>query len=153
VAPPPPPSAAAPRPLEAAAREPKEGDRIAIPEDPKDLAFLAGCWTTGEGHRTGDGSQAVNRVCFDGRGRGTVTIDLLGSNGRVVESCRGRASASIEGKRIKMRQFSARCPRRGNFSGGTIWCEPVPAGEAKCEAKNASERHGFPIPIYYRGPA
>jgi hypothetical protein len=70
---PPPASAQAPRPLEAdpraAARAPAVGDRLTIPDNPKDLAFLEGCWSTVKAPRTHrNGWSNSPRTCFDKRG-------------------------------------------------------------------------------------
>jgi hypothetical protein len=125
---------------------------LTIPDNPKDLAFLEGCWTTAKGHTTGTGRSASARICFDKRGRGNSVLDHLGGNGQVVDTCRGTATASIRGGKVVISQSRSRCGDGTRYGGATVWCEPVPAGAARCEGRNEGSREMVSVPLYYKGP-
>lgn len=83
--------------------EPKkeQPQNLEIPDNPKDMSFLKGCWLAGKGllKNTRTGLPVAVKYCFDANGRGDALIQEYDNRGRKIRECKGTATARLTADR------------------------------------------------------
>lgn len=124
-------------------RPPSQEGTMIIPDDPDNLAFLEGCWTSTGGLRVSRTTKPVsNRYCFGATGAGTLTITYVDTG----EACVGSLSATRRGSTVTIDGTEARCPRSGYFVPTHAVCRPGDGGVAQCDV-NGLDDNGRPVVI------
>ena len=133
------PPPAPPKPKEDAAPVPKpepspapkpKNEHLEIPDNPKNLAFLEGCWEAEIPQGApGRYARTPQRLvyCFDKNGKGT---GILSSRATGEEICVGGAEGELKGDSLSIRDKPPLQPRA--CIGETITCQNSSSGMAEC---------------------
>lgn len=120
------------------------GERMEIPEDPKDLAFLEGCWKTAELSQARSDIPLDVQYCFDRKGEGEVIVTARGSR---KAPCRGRARARFDGSILRVDTDEILCPKPKNpFSGQEMACDGT-GRETQCRGRNKGSDITYDVPF------
>jgi hypothetical protein len=103
-----------------------------MPKGASDTGFLKGCWSSDSGSKNNFGQPAVFRYCFSDGGAGELTVEVKDSRGRVRQTCRAEAEATLDGATLRVRDSGAKCPAGEVFPPNTVVCEPGAGGPASC---------------------
>ena len=117
-----------------------KGDTLEIPDDARknnDLSFLEGCWYCETGlFSSATGEPVTVLYCFDGKGRGSRTIQEKKTGGK----CQGGVTAQFDSSgKLRIRGGEARCSSGGAFVPQTVECQQQ-GKKAQCFGREDSGR-------------
>ena len=131
---------------------PAEPDFLEIPNNPKELGFLEGCWDAKIGLKNRQtGQPVIVEYCFDQSGNGTVNITERDRNGKIIQKCTGRAKAIVQGDNLQINDNGAQCPDGKFFGGNSVICRNN-ENQAQCSGQSQSGEKWGPVPFSTNRP-
>lgn len=122
-----------PKPKPEPKPEPPKSDNLVIPENPKDLSFLEGCWYAHTGLKSTRTDMPISvKYCFDKHGKGTVSIVERDNKGNQMQECRGSAQAALSGGKLHISDLGAVCPGGITYEQERITCQNADQNQALC---------------------
>jgi hypothetical protein len=123
-----------PKPAEGTQRR---GGSLKIPDNPKDLSFLKGCWRADAGIYDRFGNSVSYNYCFSANGGASVRVDVRGSSGRGSTTCNTTGRASLSGGGVTIQDGGAKCANGVRFNPARVICRPGKGGAASCAIVNS----------------
>ena len=98
-------------------------ERLVIPEDATSLSFMEGCWMSKGSIYNTDKVPVAYIYCFNKKGGADVYIEEKDSNGRIVDTCRGKAAATLSDKVMRITDDGLKCgPGNGSYIPINVAC-------------------------------
>jgi len=111
---------------------------MVIPEDSEannDFSFLDGCWASKFKDLLNEKTKQpiIFIYCFDKSGQASVKVEEKDERGRLLDTCRTKATAEFKSGKLIIRQLNpAICNKGGGYSRATAECSQEPGREVEC---------------------
>jgi hypothetical protein len=133
--------------VEETVEEPEEeikelDEELIIPDDPKNLDFLEGCWISDAGLVDHASDLPVTyKYCFDGSGEADVSVDQFDSKGKLRNTCVGRGVATMDGNTLRIKDRGTICSENEGYVPTTVICQAAEEGKpAVCTVQSEGGR-------------